>query len=124
MSVLSRFYDYFHDGKSTTLILSSSATVLLITYWVKKYLDNRRYFNKMNLPGPKPWPFLGNLLGMIRDGIHENDMKLVRTYGKTFGYFEGTFPIVITTDVKFIKSFLVKDFNSFVNRRVKNYNLL
>ena len=118
MDVLVKMSDYFHDGKSTTIILCSSATVLLITYWVKKYLEGRKYFEKMNLPGPKPWPLIGNFDGILLDGMQANDMKLVKTYGKTFGYFEGSFPVIMTTDVKFIKTYLIKDFNSFVNRRV------
>ena len=117
------FSEYFHDGKKTTLILCSSATALLVAYWVKKYLEQRKYFEKMNLPGPKPWPLIGNLDGFMRNGIHENDIKLVRTYGKTFGYFEGPFPIITTTDAKLIKSYLIKDFNSFVNRRVNFYSI-
>jgi hypothetical protein len=112
------FSEYFHNGKKTTLVLCSSATALYVAYLVKKYLDERKYFEKMNLPGPKPWPLLGNLGGIMRDGIHEYDVKQVRTYGKTFGYFEGSFPVIITTDAKLIKSYLIKDFNSFVNRRV------
>lgn len=118
MDALVRISDYFHDGKNTTLILCSSATVLLVTYWLKKYLEERKYFEKMNLPGPKPWPLIGNMDQLIRYGMHETDMRLVKTYGNMYGYFEGTFPIIMTTDVKFIKSYLIKDFNSFVNRRV------
>ena len=117
METITRIFDYFHDGNAT-LILCSSATVLLVTYWVKNYLDKRKFFEKMNLPGPKPWPLLGNLGGIMRDGVHEYDLKQISTYGKTFGYFEGSFPVIITTDPKLIKSYLIKDFNSFVNRRV------
>ena len=120
MDAFVRISDCFHNEKSTTLILCSSVTVLLVTYCLKKYLGERKYFEKMNLPGPKPWPLLGNIDQLFLYGIQETDMKMVKTYGKIYGYFEGNSPIIMTTDIKFIKSCLIKDFNSFVNRRVFN----
>lgn len=48
----------------------------------------------------------------------QNDTLLIQTYGKTCGLFEASTPVVLTTDIKFIKNILVKDFSSFVNHRV------
>jgi cytochrome P450 len=48
----------------------------------------------------------------------------MQKYGNTFGYFEGTTPIIVTRDVKFLKSFMIKDFSSYVNRRVFDALLL
>lgn len=118
MDAFVRISDCFHNEKNTTLILFSSVTVLLVTYCLKKYLGERKFFEKMNIPGPKPWPLIGNIDQLFRYGIQETDMKMVKAYGKIYGYFEGNSPIIMTTDIKFIKSCLIKDFNSFVNRRV------
>ena len=118
MDAFVKISDCFYNEKNTTLILFSSVTVLLVTYCLKKYLGEREYFKKMNLPGPKPWPLIGNIDQLFRYGIQETDMRMVKTYGKIYGYFEGNSPIIMTTDIKFIKSCLIKDFNSFVNRRV------
>lgn len=76
------------------------------------------YFTKLNIPGPKPIPILGNFHHIIKRGMPYNDLAMVKKYGKTFGYFEGTVPIVQTVDEKFIKKILIKDFSTFPNRRV------
>jgi hypothetical protein len=45
-------------------------------------------------------------------------MALVAKYGKIVGVFEGSTPVIMTTDVAFMKAVMVKDFAHFVNRRV------
>ena len=45
---------------------------------------------------------------------------MVRKYGRTFGYFDGTQPSLWTTDANLIKSVFVKDFDHFINRRVNS----
>ena len=75
------------------------------------------YFSKLKIPGPKPLPLVGNFHHIIKRGMPYNDLAMIQKYGKTFGYFEGTCPVVQTIDQKFIKSLLIKDFNIFTNRR-------
>ena len=111
----------FTDATSTTITLILTALTMIVTIWVRNFLDLRKYFKRMNLPGPMPQPVLGNFGDVIKLGIQENDINLMNTYGKTLGYFEGTQPVILTTDIKLIKAFLIKDFGSFVNRRVWIY---
>lgn len=61
---------------------------------------------------------MGNFIGVIRKGLSIHDVDIIKKYGKTVGYFEGEAPVVITTDIKFMKNVLIKDFSYFVNRRV------
>ena len=108
----------FSSPKSTTIILGSTVSVIVVSYWIKSYLNHRSYFKRINLNAPTPLPLFGNLLDLIRYGLHPADTNLMKTYGKICGRFEGTTPVIMTTDIKFIKTFMIKDFNNFVNRRV------
>lgn len=108
----------FSDSKSTTIALLSTAALIGVTIWVRNFLELRRYFKRMNLPGPAPWPLLGNFRSVIKLGLHKHDMEIFKTYGKTVGYFEGSQPVILTNDLRLIKACLIKDFGSFVNRRV------
>lgn len=76
-------------------------------------------FKKLNIPGPTPLPVVGNMLKLIKNGFVKHDVEIMKKYGRVVGYFEGSTPVVLTTDTKFIKNVMIKDFNCFVNRRVK-----
>ena len=47
------------------------------------------------------------------------DLELSKKYGKVYGKFDGTQPNLCISDPDLIKSILVKDFDHFVNRRVR-----
>lgn len=121
MEILSKFTQLleFEDPKSTTFILGSSVGLILATYFIKTCIEQRNYFKRLNLPAPMSWPILGNLVSAIRNGLIQNDFLLIKKYGKTVGFYEGFMPVIMTTDLKLIKAFCIKDFGTFVNRRVK-----
>jgi hypothetical protein len=73
----------------------------------------------MNVPGPMPLPLVGNFLELIKKGITDHDIELMNKYGKIVGYFEGSTPNLMVSDLKLVKSITVKDFSHFVNRRVQ-----
>ena len=51
-----------------------------------------------------------------------HDADLAKKYGKVFGFFEGTVPNLFISDADMIRAVFVKDFDHFVNRRVKKIN--
>lgn len=111
----------FGDTKSTTVALLLTAILIGLTIWIKNFLELRKFFKRMNLPGPAPWPLIGNFMDVVKKGLHRHDIEIFKEYGKTVGYFEGSHPVILTSDIKFMKVFLVKDFGSFVNRRVNHF---
>nr|UOU03276.1 cytochrome P450 3044B1 [Brachionus rubens] len=102
---------------STTLTLFGTASVLIVTSILAKWYRMRNYFAKFNIPGPKPLPVIGNFHHIMKRGMPYNDLEMTKIYGKTFGYFEGSTPVVQTIDLTLLKSLLIKDFGVFTNRR-------
>lgn len=96
-----------------------SAVVGLVYYLIKKRYS---YWKRINIPYIEPkFPF-GNIQGLSRS-IHIS--KLFQNHYdqlKGKGLFGGTFfflnPTVLATDLDFIKTVLIKDFNYFVSRGI------
>ncbi|CAF1072972.1 unnamed protein product [Brachionus calyciflorus] len=112
------FLELFNSIKETTFVLAITAFALITTRLALKWLNMNFYFSKLKIPGPRPLPILGNFYDVIKRGLPYNDLALIKKYGRTIGYFEGTTPVVLTADSKFIKSILIKDFKTFANRKL------
>ncbi|KAL3863942.1 hypothetical protein ACJMK2_005663 [Sinanodonta woodiana] len=72
----------------------------------------------MAIPGPKPNFLFGNLLSFWRKSLHRSYQDWAKEYGKTFGYFEGPSPVLVTSDVDLLHEVLVKNFKKFHARKV------
>ena len=69
------------------------------------------------LPGPKPWPYVGNLLDAFKyGGLHNTFLEYDKKYGKVYKMYLGRDPIIAVTDLEMLKRILVKDFDKFRNR--------
>ncbi|KAI0235209.1 Cytochrome P450 3A24 [Lamellibrachia satsuma] len=73
-------------------------------------------FKDQGIPGPRPWPVIGNMHTSIRMGQIEAQQYWNKKYGKRIGMFVGSFPIFMTTDPDMVRSIMVKDFAHFHNR--------
>jgi hypothetical protein len=91
---------------------------LIFQIRIRDWFELRNFFNKMGLKGPKPTFFIGNFGDLMTMGVAQYDIEVFKKYGQTVGYFEGSQPVILTKDVKFIKAVMIKDFSCFVNRRV------
>ncbi|XP_004386011.2 cytochrome P450 3A8-like [Trichechus manatus latirostris] len=100
---------------------STETWILLVTSLVLLYLYGTYSHNvlkKLQIPGPKPLPFMGNLLA-YRKGWWKFDMKCYKKYGKIWGFYDGRQPVIAITDPDMIKTVLVKEcYSTFTNRRV------
>ena len=81
-------------------------------YFKPYYIIKRR----MRLPGPPPKLYSGNYSEIPKLGFMECVTQWMQKYGSTFICYFGIKPVIITDDVEIIKSVMVKNFDSFVNR--------
>lgn len=110
------------EAESTTellsdlvIILGSVVAFLSLLYWCGTYRFS--VLKKLSVPGPKPWPFLGNILEFKKyGGLHGMLFENVKRYGKIFAVCIGRKPVLVIADPEVAKQILVKDFSSFRNR--------
>ncbi|EDV25748.1 Cytochrome P450 3A12 [Trichoplax sp. H2] len=102
-----------------TAVLVALIAFLIIYFFYHKYVTILQHFIKLGIPGPKPWPILGNVpeIGQL-GGQHLAHMYYIKKYGKVVGLFYGTEQITLVSDYEMIKKILVKNFHLFPNRRV------
>lgn len=53
--------------------------------------------------------------------MFEQYRKWAKQYGKTYGYFEGPSPVIVTSDKDILSEVFVKQFKSFHARKVSNF---
>ena len=74
-------------------------------------------FKKMNVPGPKPLPFHGNVLDLWRHGgLHLMLFDCAKKYGKVFAISLGSKLSLVVADPELVRQIMIKDFPRFRNR--------
>ncbi len=87
------------------------------------YLWNRnQYFIRRHIPGPPPSSyFSGNLRELQIDyQPFEKQLEWQQKYGKTFGIYEGSDRVIVTSDLSILHDVFQKKFENFHSRNV-NY---
>ncbi|GAB1290355.1 Cytochrome P450 3A13 [Apodemus speciosus] len=91
------------------------AIILVLLYFYGTYTHGN--FKNLGISGPKPLPFLGNVLA-YRNGFWEFDRQCHKKYGEIWGFYEGRQPILAIMNPDRIKTVLVKEcYSTFTNRR-------
>ncbi len=89
--------------------------VVLFLYWygTRGFAD----LKKLNVPGPRPVPFLGNFLEARKyNGMHLMHLDYLKKYGKVYAICLGGKPSLVVADPEFLKQIMMKDFPNFRNR--------
>ncbi|XP_032965879.1 cytochrome P450 3A12-like isoform X1 [Rhinolophus ferrumequinum] len=105
--------DLIPSFSTETWLLLATSLVLLYLYGTSTH----GLFKKLGIPGPKPVPFFGTVLG-YRKGVWDFDKKCFKKYGNMWGFYDGRQPVLAVTDPDMIKTVLVKEcYSVFTNRR-------
>jgi hypothetical protein len=102
-----------------TLILFTTV-VALCAYFYWHISQKLKFFERRNIPGPKPEFFFGNMretyfkrrhMSSVIDDIY----KAYKDKEQFCGYFNCTTPYILLLDPELVKQVLIKDFRSFRN---------
>ena len=96
-------------------VILSLVTALFIVLWYHRIKFN--YWSSRGISGPPPTLILGNLLSFFKEPVVFVYAKWAKTYGKVFGIYERSKPILVVTDAELIKEIYIKKFDNFVDRR-------
>ena len=89
--------------------------LVALIYWFG--ISGYAVTSHVSLPGPKPWPYLGNLLDASKyGGLHKAFLEYGKRYGKVYKMYMGRDAIIAVADPEILKHILVKDFHKFRNR--------
>ncbi|KAF2893764.1 hypothetical protein ILUMI_12409 [Ignelater luminosus] len=107
---------------SSSFILELLILLLTVGFILYKlFTRNFDYWEKRNVPYPKPTPFFGNYYNIMtfQTTIGHDIKKLYDEFTTPyFGIFVLNKPHLVVKDQELIKSILVKDFNNFYDRTV------
>ena len=86
---------------------------LLYWYGVKNY----SLIADVQISGPKPWPFLGNLPDVSQyGGMHKMLWEYSKRYGRVHKLYIGRRSCIVVSDPDMVKEITVKQFHKFRNR--------
>ncbi|CAG2114836.1 unnamed protein product, partial [Medioppia subpectinata] len=77
---------------------------------------NFKYWSSRGIDGPKPIVGFGTLYQIFFKPLTELNTENFRKYGKIYGTFLGTKPVLMIADPELTKEMNIKDFHLFVNR--------
>lgn len=91
--------------------------LIIVCYSLIETIKYNNELKRNNINGPIS-PGIIQSIQVYLNGIPKYDQALIKSYGKIVKSTFGGLPLILTTDPKFIKSVMIKDFSHFVNRRV------
>ena len=96
-------------------ILAGLLLLVIFIYW--SGTSGYAVLKEINLPGPKPVPFFGNILEVTKaGGLHKYQVECIKKYGKVFTQCIGSRVGIVVADPEILKQVMVKEFSNFQDR--------
>lgn len=74
------------------------------------------FWSDRGVAGPRPLPVFGNSLPFMLRSTAEVDVENCRKYGRLYGLYEGTTPILVVHDADLLQAIFTNHFSSISNR--------
>ena len=98
------------------------ALTIIFIYMFKHFRRNSTETNGKTLPGPKPWPVLGNALQVDTQHLHQSLSEMVKDFGAFFQLnLLGQKTVVINDPELLRKAFGGKEFSKSLNDRPASF---
>lgn len=94
--------------------------VLMTGYFLYSWYQ-LRFFVVRGIPGPKPWPILGNLADRRSKPWFKMVEQRLKEYGPVYGIFHGLTPRLVITDPDVLKTIMIKDFQYITDRATDRF---
>ncbi|CAG2102769.1 unnamed protein product [Medioppia subpectinata] len=95
-----------------SLIVLVTSLVILYFYLTRNF----KYWSSRGIDGPKPIVGFGTLYQIFFKPLTDVNTENFKKYGKIYGTFLGTKPVLMIADPELTKEMNIKDFHLFVNR--------
>nr|QEV83794.1 cytochrome P450 [Brachionus rotundiformis] len=100
------------------LKLVGSSVLGFSAFYIGKIWFSYRFFKKIGIKTPKYTFFYGNNLQLTKENKYsEILMEWTKKFGKTYGYYQGHLPILVTSDLDIIQEVFVKQSKNFSARK-------
>lgn len=96
--------------------LVAACSIVFVVRWFVKRRQHFNYFKKLEIPGPEPSIFFGNMMELYKKTPTVAYREWIDKYGKVVGYFNGYRPVLLIADLELLKNVQVKDFQDFIDR--------
>nr|ATW72306.1 cytochrome p450 CYP3045C15 [Brachionus calyciflorus] len=98
-------------------------TLGLSLFYLGKIWHSYGYFKRRGFNNPKSEFLFGNVRSVFKKkNLSEQFYEWTKTYGKTYGYFEGHLPVYVTSDLDFIQEIFIKQSSNFAARKKIHLN--
>ena len=104
------------DELQNTILWTICLSLLVfLIYW--RCVASFSLLKDLPIPGPRQWPYVGNLPDVIKyGGMHNMLWEYFQKYGRVYKMGFGRRPTVVVTDPEMIKEITIKEFSKFHNR--------